>query len=326
MQAIVARQYGSPDVLRLESIDPPVPGPTQVLVRARAAAVNPMDYHLLRAEPAVVRVFSGLGSPRRPVRGVDISGIVEATGSEVTRFHPGDPVFGTCLGAFAEYACAAESTLAPKPPGVPFEHAAASPVAGITALQGLRDKGRVRPGQKVLIHGAAGGVGNFAVQIAKILGAHVTAVTRPANLEFVRALGADSVIDSTQQDFTKQGRHYDLIFDCYACHGLADLRRALEPTGIYLGVGGPTTGGLLAFFGRLLAIVALSTFLKQTMIFFVAKIIPADLAQLADWIANGHLTPVLDRCYPLPQVPDALRYLKAGHARGKVVIVIDSTA
>lgn len=324
MQAIVARQYGSPDVLHLETVDRPVPGPSQVLVRVCAASVNPLDYHLLHAEPAWVRLFSGLGAPRRPIRGVDVAGVVEAVGPEVTRFHPGDTVFGTCLGAFAEYAVAGESTLAVRPGGVPVEHAAAAPIAGITALQGLRDKGGLRRGQKVLIHGAAGGVGTFAVQIAKILGAQVTAVTSAANLEFVRALGADAAIDYGQEDFTQQGQCYDVVLDCYANHSLADLRRALNPQGIYVGVGAPP-GGLLSFLGRLLVIVALSPFRKQKAVFFIAKMNGTDLVQLADWMANGQLTPVLDRCYPLAQVPEALHYIESRHARGKVVILMKPT-
>ncbi|MGA8529069.1 MAG: NAD(P)-dependent alcohol dehydrogenase [Acidobacteriaceae bacterium] len=324
MQAIAARHYGSPDVLKLETLDRPAPGPNQVLLRVRAASVNPLDYHLLRAEPAFVRLFSGLGGPRHPIRGVDVAGVVEAVGPEVTHLHPGDAVFGTGLGVFSEYACAAESTLAAKPPSVPFEHAAAAPIAGVTALQALRDQGRLRAGQHVLVHGAAGGVGTFAVQIAKILGAHVTAVTSTANLEFVRALGADCALDYTQEDFTRGGRLYDVIVDCYASHSLADCRRALTPQGIYVGVGGPTSGGLMSFSGRILAMLMFSPFRKKKMVFFIAKMNPADLAQLADWMAVGQLTPVLDRCYSLVQVPEALHYLRRGRARGKVVIVVES--
>lgn len=323
MQAIVARQYGSADVLRPESVDLPVPGPKQVLLRVRAASVNPLDYHLLRAEPGFMRLFSGLGKPRSPVRGADVAGVVEAIGSEVSSLHPGDAVFGTGRGAFAEFAVAPESALAAKPVNVPFEHAAAAPIAGITALQGLRDKGGLRPGQNVLIHGASGGVGTFAVQIAKILGAHVTAVTHSANLDFVRALGADAAIDYTQEDFTRQGNRYDAILDCYASHPLADCRRALTPRGIYVGVGGPAKG-LLPFVGRLLAILLLSPFQKQKTAFFIAKMKAADLALLGEWMASGQLTPVLDHCYPLERVPEALRYLETGKARGKVVIVVKS--
>jgi NADPH:quinone reductase-like Zn-dependent oxidoreductase len=322
MQAIVARQYGSPDVLRLETLDRPAPGPNQVLLRIRAASVNPLDYHLLHGAP-FIRFFSGLGRPRTPVRGVDVAGVVEETGPGVTRFYAGDAVFGSCQGAFAEYVCTAETAVVACPKGVPYEHAAAVPVAGITALQGLRDKGHVRPGQNVLIHGASGGVGTFAIQIAKILGAHVTAVTSPANLDFVRALGADSALDYTQEDFTRGGRLYDVIFDCYASHSLADLRRALTPQGIYVGVGGPASG-ILPFLGRLLAIVAFSPFRKQKMLFFIAKMNSADLSLLGDWMASGQLTPVLDRGYPLAKVPEALHYLESRQARGKVVISFDS--
>ncbi|MGA8161149.1 MAG: NAD(P)-dependent alcohol dehydrogenase [Acidobacteriaceae bacterium] len=324
MQAIVARHYGSPDVLHLETLDRPVPGPNQVLLRVRAASMNPLDYHLLHGAP-FIRLFAGLGRPRAPVRGVDVAGVVEATGPGVTRFYAGDAVFGSCQGAFAEYVCTPETAVVSCPKGVPFEHAAAVPIAGITALQGLRDKGLVRPGQKVLIHGASGGVGTFAVQIARILGAHVTAVTSTDNLDFVRALGADFAIDYTREDFTRGGRIYDVIFDCYASHPLADCRRALEPNGIYVGVGGPTTG-MLSLMGRLLAMFALSPFRKKKMAFFIAKMNASDLSLLAEWMASGQLTPVLDRCYALAQVPEALHYLETGHARGKVVIVMDSPA
>lgn len=324
MQAIVARQYGSPDVLHLETLDHPVPGPNQVLLRVRAASVNPLDYHMLHGFP-LIRLLPGLRRPGKPTRGVDVAGVVEATGSGVTRFHAGDAVFGSCGGAFAEYACTAESAVVACPPGVPFEHAAAVPVAGLTALQGLRDKGHLHPGQNVLIHGASGGVGTFAVQIAKILGAHVTAVTSTANLDFIRALGADYTIDYTQEDFTQQDRRYDLILDCYASHSLGDLRRALAPDGIYVGVGGPANG-FLPFLVRLLVILVLSPFRKQKMIFFIAKLNAPDLSLLAEWMASGQLTPVLDRGYPLEQAAEALRYLETGKARGKVVIVVSSTA
>jgi len=325
MQAIVARRYGPPEVLHLETLDRPVPGPHQVLLRVRAASVNPLDYHLLHGA-FFIRLFSGMRRPRQPVRGADVAGVVEAAGAGVSGFRPGDPVFGTCEGAFAEFACAPESTIAASPPGVPFEHAAAAPVAGITALQGLRDHGCLRPGQTVLVHGAAGGVGTFAVQIAKILGAHVTAATSSAHLNFVRALGADAAIDYTQEDFTRQDRRYDVILDCYSSHSLADCRRALSPRGIYVGVGGPA-GSFLTFLGRLLVMLALSPFRKQKMVFFIAKMHAGDLAQLADWMAGGQLTPVLDHCYALEKVPDALRYLETGKARGKVVIVVvDATS
>ncbi len=324
MQAIVARQYGSPDVLHLETIDRPVPGPNEVLLRVHASSVNPLDYHMLHGA-AVIRLFSGLRRPRQPIRGVDVAGVVEATGPGVTRFYAGDAVFGSCKGAFAEYVCTAETAVVARPQAVPFEHAAAVPIAGLTALQGLRDKGHVGPGQNVLIHGASGGVGTFAVQIAKILGAHVTAVTSSGNLDFVRALGADHAIDYTQEDFTRQDRRYDVIFDCYASHRLADLRRALAPEGIYVGVGGPA-GSFLPFLARLLAILATGPFRKQKMVFFIAKLNAADLSLLGNWMASGQLTPVLDRGYPLAEVPEALKYLETGRARGKVFIVVDSGA
>lgn len=325
MQAIVARQYGSPDVLQLESIPAPQPTPREVLIRVRAASVNPLDYHLLHGAPAWLRLLTGLGGPRNPGRGVDVAGVVDAVGASVTRFRPGDAVFGTARGAFAEYVCTAESALSAKPEGISFEQAAAAPIAGLTALQGLRDHGRVRAGQRVLIHGAGGGVGTFAVQIAKVLGAHVTAVTSAANLDFVRALGADAAMDYHEEDFTQGPQRYDVIFDCYASHPLADCRRALTPSGVYVAVGGPVKG-LLEFTTRLVAMLALSPFLQQKMVFFMAKTREADLAQLAAWMAAGQVTPVLDRCYALAHVADALRYLETGHARGKVVIVVESGA
>lgn len=324
MQAIVARQYGSPDVLHLETVDRPVPGPNQVLLRVRAASVNPLDYHLLHGAP-IIRLFSGLRRPRSPVRGADVAGVVESTGPGVTRFYAGDAVFGTCQGAFAEYVRVAESAVVACPQGIPFEHAAAVPVAGITALQGLRDKGRVQAGQKVLVHGASGGVGTFAVQIAKILGAHVTAVTSPANLEFVRALGADFAIDYTRQNFTEGTDRYDVIFDCYASHAIADIRRVLTPHGVYVGAGGPMPGMLRLLLG-IVARLALSLFRKQKTPFFVAKMNALDLSLLAGWMASGQLTPVLDQSYSLAQVPEALHYLETKHARGKVVIVVSHAA
>ena len=320
MQAIVARQYGSPDVLHLETVDRPKPGPKEVLLRVRASSVNPMDYHLLHGAP-IIRLFSGWRAPRQPIRGADVAGVVEDVGTQVTRFHRGDAVFGTCRGAFAEAACAPESSLAMLPGGVPFEHAAAAPIAGLTALQGLRDHGHLQSGQTVLIHGAAGGVGSFATQIARILGAHVTAVTSRANLDFVRALGADAALDYAHEDFTQQGRRYDLIFDCYANHSLADCRRALEPDGIYIGAGGPMPG-MLRLLAGILGRKVLSHFSRQKFPFFVAKVNATDLSLLAGWIACGQLTPVLDQCYSLEKVPEALRYLETGHARGKVIIVV----
>ncbi len=243
MKAIVYHRYGSPDVLKCEEIERPTPKDDEVLVKVRAASLNPLDWHFMRGEPYFIRLMTGLRRPKFTRLGVDVAGRVEAVGRSVTWFEPGDEVFGGCRGAFAEYACARESELITKPEGVTFEQAACVNVAALTALQSLRDKGRVRPGQKVLINGAAGGVGTFAVQIAKWLGAEVTGVCSTRNVEMVRSIGADHVIDYTGEDFTEGGRRYDLILDCVGSHRLSALRRVLSPEGTYIAVGGRAAGG-----------------------------------------------------------------------------------
>ena len=237
MQAIVYYEYGSPDVLRYEEVEKPVPGENEVLIKVRAAALNPYDWHFIRGTPAFIRLMTGLGKPKSSRLGADVAGVVEAAGRRVTQFKPGDEVFGTCRGAFAEYACAPETTLARKGEKVTWEQAAAVPIAALTALQSLRDKAHVEPGQKVLINGAAGGVGTFAVQIAKWMGAHVTGVCSARNAEMIRSIGGDDAIDYTREDFTRSGRRWDVILECVGNSPFATCRRVLNPKGIYVGVG-----------------------------------------------------------------------------------------
>jgi NADPH:quinone reductase-like Zn-dependent oxidoreductase len=322
MKAIVYREYGSADVLRCEAIAKPSPGDDEVLVRIRAAAANPLDYHLMSGA-YLMRLMTGLRKPKPTVPGADLAGEVEEVGRNVTRFQPGDPVFGGVRAAFAEYVCAPENRLALKPGNLTFEQAAAIPVAGLTALQGLRDKGRVQPGQKVLINGAAGGVGTFAVQVAKVLGAEATGVCSTRNADLVRSLGADHVIDYTRDDFTRSDERYDLIFDCVGNRPLSACRRVLIPKGIFVGVGvrpgGRWAGPLLG----LLKVLASSWFVRQKVVFFMASIRADDLIVLKELIEANKVTPVIDRRYTLSEVPEAIRYLKEGHARGKVVITVE---
>jgi NADPH:quinone reductase-like Zn-dependent oxidoreductase len=324
MKAIVYYDCGSADVLKCEEIEKPTAGDDEVLIKVRAASVNPADYHLMRGAPYIARMLFGLGKPTttRPGRpGHDVAGQVEAVGRSVTQFQRGDEVFGSCRGAFAEYACASESALVIKPDNVTFEQAASVPVAAYTALQGLRDKGKIQPGQKVLINGAAGGVGTFAVQIAKWLGAEVTGVCSTRNVEMVRSLGADQVIDYTQEDFTKSGQRYDLILDLVANHSLSACRRALNPKGIYIGAGvlGASKIGLPA---RWIRGMVWSRLVSQKMYMFIARRSQEDLTMMSKLMATGKVTPVIDRRYPLSEVAQALRYLEEGHARGKVVITL----
>jgi NADPH:quinone reductase-like Zn-dependent oxidoreductase len=321
MKAIAYHRYGSPDVLRCEEIARPVPGDDEVLIAVRAASANPLDWHFLRGTPYIGRLRFGLRKPKAPRLGADVAGRVEAAGGNVTQFKPGDEVFGACRGAFAEYACAPESTLALKPQNVTFEQAAAAPVAGLTALQALRDKGRLQPGQTVLINGAAGGVGTFAVQIAKWLGADVTGVCSARNVERVRSIGADWVIDYTQEDFTRSGQHYDLILDCVGNHSLPACRRVLNPQGIYVIVGAPD-GRWISPLPRVLQALVMSRLGSQSLVLFLTRRSQKDLIILRDLMAAGKVTPVIDRCYGLDEVPEAIRYLEGGHARGKVIITV----
>ncbi len=321
MKAILCPGYGSPSVLQLQEVAKPVPQEDQVLIKVRAASVNPLDWHMMRGSPQFVRLVAGLLRPKDPRTGVDVAGQVEAIGAKVTRFKPGDEVFGCCKGAFAEFACAAESTLALKPPSLTFQQAAAVPIAALTALQGLRDKGNIQPGHKVLINGAAGGVGTFAVQIAKSFGAEVTAVCSTRNVQMVRSLGADQVIDYTSKDFTATGHIYDLIFDCIGNHSLSSCRRVLQPAGTYVMVGS-NARGIIGPMARMLFAILLSRFVTQTLVGFIAKFNQDDLAFLRELILSGKITPVLDRSYTLNKVPDAIRYLETCHAQGKVAITV----
>jgi NADPH:quinone reductase-like Zn-dependent oxidoreductase len=319
MQAIV---YGQSAVLKLEEIEKPVPADGEVLLKVRAASVNPLDYHFLKH--SFLRPIMAMVTKVKTLRpGRDVAGQVEAVGKNVTQFKIGDEVFGACNGAFAEYACAPESAFVIKPSKVSFEQAASVPVAALTALQGFRDKAKLQPGQKVLINGAAGGVGTFAVQIAKTFGAEVTGVCSTRNVEMVRSIGADHVIDYTQEDFTSNGKQYDLILDVVANHSFAEHRRALTPRGIYIGAG---MIGLDGSMGRLLrrqiAELVQWRFVSQKSISLLAKLNQKDLTAIGALIAEGRVTPVIDRRYSLREVPEAVRYLEQGHARGKVIIEV----
>jgi len=322
MKAIVYHQYGSPDVLQLQDMDKPVVRDDAVLVRIRAAAANPYDWHFMRGEPYFMRLFIGLRTPKANGLGVDFAGQVEAVGKDVTQFHPGDEVFGVCNGAFAEYLCTPENELALKPTNLTFEQAAAVPLAAVTALQGLRDTGQLQPEQKVLIIGASGGVGTFAVQIAKVFGAHVTGVCSTRNLELVRSLGADHVIDYTQEDFTRSGQKYDLIFQLAGTRSPSHCRRALTSKGRLVLSSGDSDGRWIGPIDRLIKAAALSPFVSQTLSSLNTKRSKKDLPYLTELIEAGKVTPVIDRTHSLGEVPEALRYLEQGHARGKVVITV----
>ncbi|HET7347835.1 MAG TPA: NAD(P)-dependent alcohol dehydrogenase [Acidobacteriaceae bacterium] len=318
MKAIVYHRHGPPEVLQLEEIPNPVPLDDQVLIRVLAAGLNPLDWRLMRAPlwfTTIVRAFAH-EKVSRP--GVDVAGIVEATGTRVTRFKAGDAVFGTCKGSCAEYACTSESELALKPANITFDQAAAVPVAAFTALQGLRDHGGVRPGQKVLIVGAAGGVGTFAVQIARWLGAQVTAVCSTRNLDLVRSLGASHVVDYTQEDFTRSTERYDVILDLIANRSVRACVRLLTPKGIYVAAGAPK--GMFRLLLGLLMMRVLPWFVSQRTTFFMAKRRVEDLKLIGELMESGHVVPVIDQAWPLNETAEAIRYLEQGHARGKVVI------
>jgi NADPH:quinone reductase-like Zn-dependent oxidoreductase len=323
MKAVVHHDYGSPEVLRLEEVEKPVPHDDQVLIRVRAASANPLDWHFLRGAPYIARLQMGLLEPKATRLGVDVAGQVEAVGRNVTKFQPGDEVFGNRFGAFAEYVCAPETSLVLKPANVTFEEAAAVPVAAITALQGLRDKGKLQPGQKVLINGASGGVGTFAVQIAKLLGADVTGVCSTRNVELVRSLGADHVIDYTKEDFTKSGQQYDVILDMIGNHSLSDCGRALTAKGTLVLTGNTDKGRWLGPVSGMLRGVVLSRFVSHDIVAFVASVNQEDLTVLRDLMQAGQMKAVIDRRYKLSEVPAAIQYVEEGHARGKVVITLD---
>jgi NADPH:quinone reductase-like Zn-dependent oxidoreductase len=322
MKAIVHCEYGSPDVLKLEDVEKPVPNDNQVLVKVRAAALNPLDV-IIRG-PLVLRPLLGLRKPKDTRLGVDYAGIVEAVGKNVTQFKPGDEVFGARSGALAEYVCGlADRAIALKPTNMTFEQAAAVPVAAITALQGLRDQGKIQSGQKILINGASGGVGTFAVQIAKSFGAEVTGICSTRNVDLVRSLGADHVIDYTKEDFTKSMERYDLIFDLVCNHSFSERRRVLKPNGICVmaGIGGAGwhDGFAMRLAGELNANLR-SRFVAEKFVAYIAALNKSDLTILHDLMEAGKMTPVIDRTYKLDETADALRYLEQGHARGKVVI------
>ena len=327
MKAIAYHEYGSADVLKYEEVEKPVPKADELLIKVRAASVNPLDWRLMEGNPRFLRLFFGLRKPRLGRPGVDVAGDVEAVGRNVTQFKPGDKVFGGCSGAFAEYACTTASKLAMKPDNVTFEQAASVNVAGLTALQGLRDKGKIQPGSKVLINGAAGGVGTFAVQVAKSFGAHVTGVCSTGNVEMVRSIGADEVIDYTLQDFTTSdltsNQRYDLILDCVGNHSFSACRRVLNPNGRLVGIGAPHDVKMLALLAPMIKDLVLSAFGSQKAVMFIAKSSPGDLTLIGELIATGKIEPVIDRRYSLSETPDAVRYLEKGHARGKVIIALE---
>ena len=327
MKAIVTTQFGPPDVLQLREIATPTPAADQVLIKLYASSVNPLDSFTIRGPWFFVPVIGKRLKPKHQVTGADIAGRVECVGRDVTRFQRGDEVFGGSfgpkgLGGFAEYVCASEKTLARKPGNLSFEEAASVPVAAITALQGLRDQGRIKRDQKVLIDGASGRVGTFAVQIAKSFGAEVTAVCSPGNVDTARSIGADHVIDYTFEDFTQSGLRYDLISGANAHHSIFDYMRALRRNGIFVMVG----GGL----GRILQAASLGPLLSRIgskkIRFFIAKINTKDLVFLKDLLEAGKIAPVIDRTYPLSEAADALRYREAGHAKGKVVITVEHSS
>ncbi|MCJ1676449.1 NAD(P)-dependent alcohol dehydrogenase [Streptomyces sp. APSN-46.1] len=322
MKAVAQYAYGSCEVLELRDIEKPTPGPGEVLIRVRAAAVDAGVWHLMTGLPYLLRLFGyGLRAPKVPVRGRELAGRVEATGAGVTRFRPGDEVFGICEGSFAEYAVASQDKLAAKPAGLPLEQAAAMPLSGLTALQALRDAGHVQPGQRVLVIGAAGGVGSFTVQLAKAFGAHVTGVCSTSKTELVRSIGADDVIDYTAEEVTDGRRGYDLIIDTAGNRPLSHLRRALSPRGTLVIVGGETGGRWLGGTDRVMRAGLLSPFVRHTLRGFISKERREDLDILVRHIEAGALTPVIDRTYALPQAPDAIARQHRGEARGKILVI-----
>jgi NADPH:quinone reductase-like Zn-dependent oxidoreductase len=333
MKAITFDDYGSPDVLLLQEIDQPVVNDDDVLVRIRAASVNPYDWHFLTGRPYLARMQFGLLKPKVNRLGADLSGQVEAVGKNVTRFRPGDDVYGEVdgevpgkpmleLGSFAEYVCVSEDSVVLKPANLTFEQAAAVPMAGLTALQCLRDQGRIEPGQKVLINGASGGVGTFAVQIAKSFDAEVTGVCSTRNVDMVRSIGADQVVDYTREDFTRGGHRYDLVLDNVGNRSLSECRRVLNPRGVYFSSFGAPENRWLGPIAQLLTMLLMSPFVSQKMVSLTVKRTNQVLLDLKELIEAGRVTPVIDRTYPLSETPEAIRYLEEGHARGKVVITV----
>ena len=321
MKAVVHCDYGSPDVLRLENIEKPVPGPNQVLVKVRAASVNPLDAHYMKGTPMVMRFETGLRKPKNTRLGVDFAGVVEAVGADVTQFKPGDAVMGGGWGSLAEYAVTSERSVIAKPENISFEEAAGVRVAALTALQALRDKGKVRAGQRVLINGASGGVGTFAVQIGKVLGAHVTGVCSTRNVELVRSLGADEVIDYTKDDYTKSAQVYDVIVDNVGNHPLTAHKGVLTPNGIYVMVSGPK-GKWISPIDRFAQARFVSRKEGQQFVGFISQGRKEDMDLLADLLRTGKIKTVIDRTYPFADAPEAMRYLETGRARGKVIVTV----
>lgn len=325
MKAVVYRQYGSPEVLRIEDVAKPVPAPNELLIRVHDAALNPLDWHYMRGTPYIVRLQLGIGAPKLNRIGVDFSGTVEAIGAQVKKFKVGDSIFGTANGAMGEYITSTEVGLALKPDNISFEQAAAVPIAGITALQGLRDHAHVRPGLKVLVNGASGGVGTFAVQLARAFGAQVTGVCSTRNLELVRSIGASAVIDYTREDFTRRNEHYDVIFDAVGNRDLRDYERILTPHGVVLLVG--ARHGFEPWFGPLdgtVEAVLVAPFLHHRFVSYIADANRTeDLDTLADLMRAGKVVPVIDRRYALRDAAAAMRYVEQGHARGKVIVFVE---
>lgn len=320
MKAIVYRKYGTPDVLSLQDVDPPVVGDDEVLVRVHAASLNPLDWHFTTGTPYFMRLMVGLRRPKRNIPGVDLAGTVESVGGNVARFKPGDEVFGFGAGSCAEFAAAREDRIARKPIDLTFAQAAAVPIAAVTALQGLRDHGKVRAGQKVLINGAAGGVGTFAVQIAKALGAEVTGVCSTRNVDTIRSIGADHVIDYTKDDFVESGRRYDVMIDNVGNRSLSDCRKALARNGICVVIGGPKENRVLGPIPRLIRTPLYFRFVSQKAVSYIAKESSEELLHLRRFLESRQVVPVIERTYNLNEVPEAMRYLGTGHARGKLVI------
>ncbi|HTU67555.1 MAG TPA: NAD(P)-dependent alcohol dehydrogenase [Steroidobacteraceae bacterium] len=324
MNAIAYRCYGGPEVLKLERVAKPVPAADEVLVHVRAAGVNPLDFHYMHGTPYIMRLGAGMGRPKDPSFGVDFAGVVEAVGADVKTFKPGDAVFGGRSGAFAEYLVVrAARNIVLKPENLSFEQAAAVPIAAVTALQALRDKGKVKAGQKVLVNGASGGVGTFAVQIAKHLGATVTGVCSTRNVEMVRGLGADLVVDYKTEDFVQRPERYDVIIDTVGNRDLTEYRHVLTPDGIYVMVGGPSDGNWIGPLSKGLKAAIYDPFVDPSFSMMLAELNPADLAYLRDLLAAGKLKPVLDRSYELADAAAAVAYVEEGHARGKVTLAID---
>jgi len=319
MKAVVYEKYGSPDVLQIKEVDKPVPGKDEVLVEVRAASINYIDWQLLTGDSVFLRLLNGLLKPKHSILGDDIAGRIEAVGERVNKFRPGDEVFGISnFGAFAEYCCVAEKYLGMKPSNITFEQAASVPEAGITALLGLRDHGKIHSGSKVLINGASGGVGTFAVQIAKYYGAEVTGVCSPGKMKMVSSIGADNVIDYTREDFTKSGFQYDLIFALAGYHSIFDYQRALSPQGVYVCAG----GSMVQYFQAAILGPLLSVISRKNLRSMFGEPKPEDFAFLAEILEIGKITPVIDKYYPLSDVPEALQYYGEGNAGGKVIITL----